>query len=211
MSKSNPHNLDPITDVPGAHPVGVGAGAAAGASLGAAFGAAAGPIGMAIGAIAGGVVGGLSGKEIAEQTNPTLGGAPEEHKIESGIGATVGTVAGGILGVAGGPVGVVALGAAGAAVGDWVGGSVGRDVFPDEEDARWRGLHGTRPYHAVGYDYDDYRPAYAMGHAGRSSGKTFDESETELSHSWEKVKGKSRLTWAQAKLAARDAWHDVKS
>lgn len=208
MSKSNPQNLDPLSDKPGSHPIGVGAGAAAGAAFGATVGAAAGPVGIAIGAIAGGVVGGLSGKEAAEQINPTAGPVPEEHKIETGVGATIGTVAGGILGIPAGPVGVVALAAAGAAVGDWAGQSVGREVFPESEDAKWREAHGTRPYHEAEFTHDDYRPAYSLGHALRASGKAFDESEKALAESWDKVKGSSRLTWEKARHAVRDAWQD---
>jgi hypothetical protein len=78
-------NRDPLTNEPGAHPVGVGVGAAvgggaAGAALGAAgstaaagavLGAAAGPVGVVAGAVAGGVVGGLIGKKVAESLNPT--------------------------------------------------------------------------------------------------------------------------------------------
>jgi hypothetical protein len=77
-------NRDPITDEPGAHPVGAGVGAAvggaaAGAALGAAgaaaqgavLGMAAGPVGAVVGAVAGGIVGGLVGKRIAEEINPT--------------------------------------------------------------------------------------------------------------------------------------------
>ena len=68
-------NRDPITDEPGAHPVGAGVGAAAaGAAAGAAGGAIGGPIGAAAGAIIGGLVGGLAGKGVAEYIDPT-----EEH------------------------------------------------------------------------------------------------------------------------------------
>ena len=69
-------NRDPITDEPGAHPVGAGIGAAVGgAAAGAAAGMVAGPLGTVAGAIAGGVAGGLAGKEIAEQIDPSV----EEH------------------------------------------------------------------------------------------------------------------------------------
>ena len=69
-------NRDPITDEPGAHPVGAGIGAAVGgAAAGAAAGMAAGPVGTVVGAVAGGVAGGLAGKEIAEQIDPSV----EEH------------------------------------------------------------------------------------------------------------------------------------
>jgi len=47
-------NLDPITDEPGAHPIGTGVGAALG--------------GAAVGAIAGG----LAGKAVAEEIDPTM-------------------------------------------------------------------------------------------------------------------------------------------
>ncbi len=82
-------NRDPITDEPGAHPVGTGVGAALGggiagaglgvagaAAAGGAMGAAAGPIGVVAGATIGAVVGGLAGKAVAESINPT---AEEEY------------------------------------------------------------------------------------------------------------------------------------
>jgi uncharacterized protein (TIGR02284 family) len=64
-------NRDPITDEPGAHPVGTGIGATGGAVTGAAVGAIGGPIGAAVGGIVGAVVGGLAGKAAAEAVNPT--------------------------------------------------------------------------------------------------------------------------------------------
>lgn len=64
-------NLDPITDAPGAHPVGTGVGAASGGMAGAAVGALGGPVGAAVGLVAGAVVGGLAGKTVAERVNPT--------------------------------------------------------------------------------------------------------------------------------------------
>lgn len=62
---------DPITDEPGAHPVGTGLGATGGAVAGAAAGAIGGPVGAAIGGVIGAVVGGLAGKAAAEAANPT--------------------------------------------------------------------------------------------------------------------------------------------
>lgn len=65
-------NLDPITDAPGAHPVGTGLGAAAGGALaGAAAGAVGGPVGAVAGAVVGAVAGGLGGTAAAEAINPT--------------------------------------------------------------------------------------------------------------------------------------------
>jgi len=69
-------NRDPITDEPGAHPLGTGVGATGGAVAGAAAGAIGGPVGMAVGGVIGAVVGGLAGKAAAEAVNPT---AEEAH------------------------------------------------------------------------------------------------------------------------------------
>jgi len=66
-------NLDPITDEPGAHPVGTGVGATlGGAASGAAAGLVAGPIGMIAGVAVGAIAGGLVGKAVAEGIDPTL-------------------------------------------------------------------------------------------------------------------------------------------
>jgi uncharacterized protein (TIGR02284 family) len=64
-------NRDPITDEPGAHPVGTGIGATGGAVAGAAAGSIGGPIGVAVGGVVGAVVGGLAGKAAGEAVNPT--------------------------------------------------------------------------------------------------------------------------------------------
>lgn len=64
-------NRDPITDEPGAHPIGTGIGAAGGAVAGAAAGSIGGPVGAAVGGVVGAVVGGLAGKAAGEAVNPT--------------------------------------------------------------------------------------------------------------------------------------------
>ena len=72
MADEKSMNLDPITNAPGAHPVGTGVGAAmGGAAAGAAAGALGGPVGAVAGAVVGAVAGGLGGKAIAESINPT--------------------------------------------------------------------------------------------------------------------------------------------
>ncbi len=71
MADSRNANRDPLTNEPGAHPVGTGLGAAGGAVAGAAAGSLGGPIGAAIGGVAGAVAGGLAGKAAAESVNPT--------------------------------------------------------------------------------------------------------------------------------------------
>ena len=66
MSDYRDANRDPITNEPGAHPVGTGVGAAlGGAAAGAAAGAFGGPVGAVVGGVAGAVAGGLAGKAAA--------------------------------------------------------------------------------------------------------------------------------------------------
>lgn len=72
MSDFNNTNRDPLTNEPGAHPIGTGMGAVlGGAAAGVAAGALGGPVGATVGGIAGAVAGGLAGKATAEVVNPT--------------------------------------------------------------------------------------------------------------------------------------------
>ena len=64
-------NWDPVSGLPGAHPVGIGVGTAlGGVAIGAAGEAVAGPVAAAVGALVGGIGGGLAGKAVAESMNP---------------------------------------------------------------------------------------------------------------------------------------------
>jgi hypothetical protein len=66
-------NRDPLSNEPGAHPIGTGIGAAAAGATGAAVGGAlGGPLGAVIGATVGAVAGAATGKEAAEALNPTV-------------------------------------------------------------------------------------------------------------------------------------------
>ena len=72
MANANQSNRDPISGVPGSHPVGVGVGGAGGALAGAALGSLAGPIGTLIGGAIGTVAGAAAGKGVAERMDPTV-------------------------------------------------------------------------------------------------------------------------------------------
>lgn len=66
-------NRDPISGELGAHPLGTGVGAAgAGTVATIAGGLVGGPVGAVVGALVGAVAGGLTGKDVAEQINPTV-------------------------------------------------------------------------------------------------------------------------------------------
>jgi hypothetical protein len=86
-------------------------------------------------------------------------------------------------------------------------------VNPEEEDAYWAEHYATRPYAAADRGYEAYRPAYRYGWESRArhhaSGRTYDELEPELERDWEHHRGGSRLTWADARHATRDAWHRI--
>lgn len=149
---TDPENRDPITNTPGAHPVGVGAGAAGAGVAGAAIGGAvAGPAGALVGAAIGAVAGGLGGKAAAEAVNPTI------------------------------------------------------------EDDWWRQNYARRPYARHGVPYDAYRPAYQYGWQARMMHGDADWTEIEpnLAAGWMQARGDSKLEWADAKHAAKDAWDRI--
>lgn len=150
--KTDPEHRDPITNTPGAHPVGVGAGAAGAGAAGAAIGGAVGgPIGAVVGAAVGAVAGGLGGKAAAEAVNPTI------------------------------------------------------------EDEWWRRNYAARPYASAGAPYETYRPAYQYGWQARMmhGDAEWSEIEPNLAAGWMSARGDSRLEWADAKHAAKDAWDRV--
>jgi len=83
-------------------------------------------------------------------------------------------------------------------------------INPTAEEAFWRDAFKREPYYRASMGYDDYSPAYRVGYTGplRREG-TFDSLETQLEQDWLCVKGRSRLTWTEARLAARAAWRRV--
>ncbi|MGI4849878.1 MAG: hypothetical protein ACRYGK_17340 [Janthinobacterium lividum] len=80
-------------------------------------------------------------------------------------------------------------------------------INPAMEDMYWREQFKNEPYFNASYTYDDYGPAYSVGYNGRSRYvDRFAEAEIVLSRDWEATKGKSRLSWHEARLAALAAW-----
>jgi hypothetical protein len=80
-------------------------------------------------------------------------------------------------------------------------------INPTAEDAYWRRAFQDEPYYQRELGYDDYSPAYRVGYTGplRREG-SFHELEEQLQLDWERVKGRSRLSWPQARVAVRAAW-----
>ncbi len=138
-----------------------------------------------------------------------LTGAPGAHPVGTGVGAVAGGMAAGAaVGTVAGPVGTAIGAAVGAVVGGLAGKGVAESIDPTREDAYWRENYSKRPY-AGGKSYDDFGPAYAygVGSYARLGGRSFDEAESDLSRGWASARGKSTLTWDNAKHATRDAWN----
>ena len=82
---------------------------------------------------------------------------------------------------------------------------------PTAEEAYWREAYRHEPYYREDFSYDDYGPAYRVGYTGpvRREGE-FDELEHALKDDFQRVRGRSRLGWEQAREATRAAWQRVK-
>ena len=81
-------------------------------------------------------------------------------------------------------------------------------INPTAEEAYWRNAYRREPYYRSEFTYEDYDPAYRVGYTApvRRSGE-FAQLEPELKSDFDRVRGKSRLRWEEAREAARAAWH----
>ncbi len=91
--------------------------------------------------------------------------------------------------------------------------AAGEAFNPSVHDIYWREALAREPYYTTDYTYDDYAPAYRTGYEAASryhgQNRRFDDLEPELRADYERVKGKSRLTWEHAKDAVLAAWNRV--
>jgi len=80
-------------------------------------------------------------------------------------------------------------------------------VNAQDEDAYWRRAFWRERYYSAGLDYEDYAPAYCVGYIGYAQyGGEYDDAERSLWANWERIKGDSRLSMDEARLAMRAAW-----
>lgn len=80
-------------------------------------------------------------------------------------------------------------------------------VDATQEDAFWGRTYRRERYYTPGLDYEDYAPAYCVGYIGFAQyGGTYDDAEKSLCANWERIKGDSRLSMADARMAMRAAW-----
>jgi hypothetical protein len=151
-------------------------------------------------------------EERKDANRDPITGAPGSHPVGTGLGAAAGGMAAGAaVGTVAGPVGTAVGAAVGAVVGGLAGKGIAEQIDPTVEEAYWRNEYVNRPYVTKGATYDDYGPAYRYGidNYAKYPGRSFDEVEPELSRDWQRAKGKSSLTWDNAKHATRDSWHRV--
>lgn len=79
----------------------------------------------------------------------------------------------------------------------------------------WRDRYTREPYYDNTLYFDDYEPAYQIGHAAHAENRAqaiiraYDEVEHELESRWNADHGKSRLNWAQARNAVRRGWEEA--
>ena len=158
----------------------------------------------------------LDHNRVADPKPAPISGALGTHPVGTGLGAAAGAAAGGaaagaLAGTAAGPVGTVVGAVVGAVAGGLAGKGIAEMIDPTAEEAYWRENFSSRPYVAQGSTYDDYGPAYRYGvdAYGRHEGQSFEKAEPELVRDWQRAKGTSSLTWANAKHATRDAWQRV--
>jgi hypothetical protein len=148
-------------------------------------------------------------KKLGADLNPDpITGAPGSHPVGTGAGAMGGAAAGAAIGTAvGGPVGFAVGGAVGAVAGGLAGKGVAEQVNPTVEDAYWRSNYSSRPYVQKNTAYEVYQPAYRYGWEARDrfDGRSWETVETDLRSDWERTRGNSKLSWDEARPAARDA------
>jgi len=142
-----------------------------------------------------------------------LTGEKGAHPVGVGLGAAGAGAAGAAIGSVAGPVGTVVGAVIGSVAGGLIGKEVAESVDPTVEDTYWRDNHASRPYAIKGSSYDDYAPAYSYGWESRvkHDGRSFDEVETELARDWPSRSPRSRLSWAEARPATRDAWERIEA
>jgi len=95
-------------------------------------------------------------------------------------------------------------------------GRVPEDGVPREAVSDyWRERFSAEPYYDSEQTFEDYEPAYYLGHSARLGGtradeiiQAYEQVETELESRWAREQATSKLTWAQARNAVRRGWDE---
>ena len=88
-------------------------------------------------------------------------------------------------------------------------GAVSAGHARDHEALALQALFQRATYVSSGRDWHDYAPAYRYGAAARrdAPSRRFEDAEGRLAADWPAHRGESRLHWAEARAAVRDAWN----
>jgi hypothetical protein len=156
----------------------------------------------------------ITEKKTEGHTNPdAITGAPGSHPGATAIGTASGTAAGAAIGMVGGPVGIVVGGVVGGIVGAAIGHGAGEWNDPSDQDY-WRSEYKNRKYYDQSADFDqDLAPAYRYGSnmgmqlPTAAPTRNFSAIEDTARNEWDTVKGKSKLSYEQARDAMSDAYN----
>ena len=136
------------------------------------------------------------------RTNRTIDGHDDRDSTGDMVGEATGGLAGAATGAAlgslGGPIGTIIGGIAGAVGGWWSGRAISEAAssYTDDDDAYYRNQYESRQAggalspdaHDARASYDDYRPAYQLGHLAAQNpdyrDRDFSEVETDLQRGW---------------------------
>lgn len=124
-------------------------------------------------------------------------------------GAAIGDAIGHAIGV--GTDVVVGTFAEGVAAGKKAVSRIRDLVNPRSEHEFWRKEFPNCSYFTPGTLYEQYGPAFQYGWESclNHEGKTFKDAEAQLAHDWDGRRGRSTLSWDNARDAVRDAWQRV--
>jgi hypothetical protein len=152
-------------------------------------------------------------KKPAELRNEDpISGELGSHPVAAGVGTVLGGVAAGaIAGSVAGPIGTIVGTIVGGVAGGLGGKAVGESLDPSVETDFWKAEYTKRPYYDNRFGFDSYRPAYQAGWESTTSGQDWIASEPLAKKkfeeaSWENEGGAPKLTWKEAKEAAKDAY-----
>lgn len=88
--------------------------------------------------------------------------------------------------------------------------AAGPTIDPHEEDAHWSRCYAREHGHRTDRDYEDFAPAYCVGYVGFSQyGGSYADAEISLHANWVRIRGDSRLSLEEARVAMRAAWDRV--
>ncbi len=160
----------------------------------------------------------LSSEQETLNADPITGKAGS-HLVGAGVGAALGSAGvGAMAGAVGGPLGTVAGAIVGGVMGGMAGKAAAEFVNPTLELEYWRENYALRPYYRPGTQFEDYRAAYQSGwesYDGRVLAWEQREADVQKKWNdlsrWENEGGASKLTWEDAKQAARDAYERAAS